>query len=149
MKTKNLLLLYIIAGLFIAGCNTNNTKNNAENNTESNAENITNNADIEIYYFHYTRRCATCNAIENITKETINKIYADQVNSGKIIFKSINLDEDKGEKIGEKLEVAGQALIIKKDENKIDLTNDAFMYAKSKPEKLEALVKSTIDKLLI
>ena len=26
---------------------------------------------IEVYYFHYTRRCITCNAVETVTKEAI------------------------------------------------------------------------------
>ena len=27
---------------------------------------------IEVYYFHYTRRCITCNAVETVTKEAIS-----------------------------------------------------------------------------
>lgn len=103
---------------------------------------------IEVYYFHFTRRCKTCNAVEDITKETIRKYFSDKVKSGKITFKSVNLDEDAGKKVGEKLGVSGQTLLFISEGKQINLTNDAFMYAKTKPEKLKAKVKETIEELL-
>jgi len=103
---------------------------------------------IEVYYFHFSRRCITCNAVESVTKETIREYFSDKVKSGKITFKSINLDEEEGEKIAKKLEVSGQTLLFVSGSEKINLTNDAFMYAKNQPDKLKAKVKTTIEKLL-
>ena len=70
------------------------------------------------------------------------------MNSDKIEFKAINLDEKENEAIAEKLNVSGQALVIVGDDQKTDLTNDAFMYALGNPEKLKELIIETIDKLL-
>ena len=66
----------------------------------------------------------------------------------KISFTSVNLDEEEGEKTGEKIGATGQSLLIIKGNTKIDLTNEGFMYAKTKPEKYHELLKKEIDTLL-
>jgi protein-disulfide isomerase-like protein with CxxC motif len=99
---------------------------------------------IAIYYFHNTRRCATCNAVEDVTKATLKEFYEEQVKSGEITFESLNLEEEAGEAMAKKLKVSGQTLLIIKNGKKKDLTNDAFMYAKSKPEKFKAKIHKVI-----
>ncbi|MEA3445686.1 MAG: hypothetical protein U9R19_13285, partial [Bacteroidota bacterium] len=32
--------------------------------------------EITVYYFHNTRRCATCNAVEDETKKALKKFYS-------------------------------------------------------------------------
>lgn len=101
-------------------------------------------AKVEVYYFHNTRRCATCNAVEDVTLATIKDNYSEQFKSGEITFTSLNLEEEAGEKVARKLKVSGQTLLLIVDGKKKDLTNDAFMYAKTKPEKLKEKVIKTI-----
>ncbi|MBN1252868.1 MAG: hypothetical protein JXR51_04980 [Bacteroidales bacterium] len=103
---------------------------------------------IEVYYFHYTRRCITCNAVEKITLDALKEYFAKEVDSGKIVFKSINLDDKVNEALAEKLKISGQTLMFIAGNNKINLTNDGFMYAKNNPDKLKAKVKSVIDKMM-
>ncbi len=103
---------------------------------------------VEVYYFHYTRRCITCNAVENVTKEAIAEMYPTQSKKGQITFKSINLDEKENEAIAKKCQSEGQSLLFIAKGQRIDLTDKGFMYAKSSPEKLKAEVKKTIDSLL-
>lgn len=105
-------------------------------------------AAIEVYYFHFTRRCITCNAVESVTIQALNEYYADDLKSGRIVFKSINLDEDSSKSIAKKLKVSGQALLFVRADKQVNLTNEAFMYAKSSPEKLKAKVRQTVDALL-
>lgn len=102
---------------------------------------------IEVYYFHFTRRCITCNAVESITKETIREYFSKDVKLGKITFKSINLDEDASKTFAEKMNISGQALIFVSKDKTINLTTDAFMYAKNQPDKLKEKVKAAIEKL--
>ena len=99
---------------------------------------------VEVYYFHNTRRCATCNAVEDVTVATLKEYYPEQMKSGEITFQSLNLEEDEGELTAKKLKVSGQTLLIVVNGKKKDLTNDAFMYAKSKPEKLKEKIQKTI-----
>ena len=102
---------------------------------------------IEVYYFHFTRRCITCNAVESVTKETIREYFSKDVKSGKITFKSINLDDATGQTFAKKMEVSGQTLLFVSNKESINLTTDAFMYAKNQPDKLKEKVKATIEKL--
>ena len=103
---------------------------------------------VEIYYFHYTRRCITCNAVEEVTKSTLNELYPAQMESGKIIFESVNLDDDASKAVAGKCQAEGQALLFITKGKRIDLTDKGFMYAKSSPDKLKTEVKKTVDALL-
>lgn len=99
-------------------------------------------ADVEVYYFHGMRRCATCNAVEKVAQEALKQYFGDQ-----IVLKSINRDETKNSALVKKYKVAGQALIIVKGDKKFDLTVIAFMNAERSPFRLKGKIKETIDKL--
>jgi len=103
---------------------------------------------IEVYYFHFTRRCATCNAVENETQIALKEFYPGKIDAGDIVFISINLEEEENDALAKKLEVSGQALLVVKGSQKYDLTNDGFKYARSSPEKLHTSIQTTIDPLL-
>ena len=103
---------------------------------------------IEAYYFHFTARCMTCRTVEAQAKEDIETLYPELVKQGKISFQSVNLDEESGKALAEKLQVYGQTLLIVKGDTKIILTNEGFMYAVREPEKLKAIMKEKIDSLM-
>jgi len=102
---------------------------------------------VEVYYFHYTRRCVTCQAVETETQKSILALYPLQAKKGLITFKSINLDEKSSQAIAAKCKAEGQSLLITSSNKRIDLTDKVFMYAKSNPAKLKAELKKTIDPL--
>jgi len=103
---------------------------------------------VEVYYFHYTRRCATCQAVEDETKKALDQFYPTQMKDGSVTFLSINIEEGDNEAFAEKLGVSGQTLLLVAGDKKVDLTNDAFMYATTKPEKLHKEIRKTVDDLL-
>jgi len=103
---------------------------------------------IEVYYFHFTRRCMTCNNVEKVSKEAVEQQYPEKVKAGEIAFKSINLDEKEGEAIGAKFKVEGQALLIISGAKRVDLTDKGFLFANDKPEKLKAEIKKAVDGML-
>jgi hypothetical protein len=105
-------------------------------------------AKVEVYYFHFTRRCMTCNNVEKVSKEAVDKLYPEQVKKGEITYKSVNLDEKEGEAIGAKLKIEGQALIVVSGDKRVDLTDKGFMYANNSPEKLKAEIRKAIDGML-
>ena len=45
------------------------------------------------YYFHGSFRCATCNAMEKFSREAIDTNFKDAVASGKLEFKSVNVED--------------------------------------------------------
>jgi len=104
---------------------------------------------IEAYYFHFTARCTTCKTIEAKAKENLETLYPNQVKQGLITFQSLNLEEAANKAIADKLGVSGQTLLLVKGDQKINLTNEGFMYAVAKPEKFKEIINEKVDGLLI
>lgn len=98
---------------------------------------------VEVFYFHNTRRCATCNAVEDVTRTTLAEQFDQE-----IPFTSYNLEEEDGKKKAAELGVAGQTLLVVKGEKKINLTNEGFMYARSNPDQLKQVLAENIRPLL-
>lgn len=98
---------------------------------------------VEAFYFHATRRCATCEAVEKVAKSYIEENYTDKVS-----FVSVNREEDENAKLVEKYEIIGQTLLIVYGDKVVNLTTGAFMNARTNPDKLKELIKSTIDPFL-
>jgi len=120
---------------------------NAQNPDNAKSETVAGN-DIEIYYFHFTKRCLTCNAVESETKLALATNYEEEMDEGVIAFSSLNLDEEEGKKIAEDLKVSGQTLLLVKGDKHVNLTNDGFMNARTNPEKFHTILKEQLDKLL-
>lgn len=123
MKTSIKLFALFTIGLMLTACNGQN-----ENETETVDQSV---SKIEVYDFHSTHRCMTCNAIEANTKYTLDTYFSNELKADKITFQVVNVDEEKNKKIAEKFEASGTALILNVindgKESKIDLTEFAFM----------------------
>ena len=138
-KAVKLCIILLIA-LSAAACKTTVSQDQASN--EASTE------EIQVYYFHFTKRCATCNAVENETRLAIEMIYAEEVQEGNIAFTSLNLEEEDGRKLGEQLQVSGQALLLVKGNQVVNLTNEAFLNARTRPDQFHEILIGHIDKLL-
>ena len=136
MKKYNLVLSIL---LFL-GCMLNL---NAQDLQQTKVEKISSEK-VEVYYFHNTRRCATCEAVEEVTKNSLKELYPEQFKSGEVTFQSLNIEDKENEALARKLKVSGQTLLVVKDGKKKDLTNDAFMNARSNPDKLKEKIHKTI-----
>lgn len=137
MKTMKLIILAMIAVL----CT--NFSGNAQTTEEKEVPAISKTAEVTVYYFHSTRRCETCKAVEKVSKESVEDLYGNKVS-----FEAYNLDDDEGELKGDEVGVSGQSLLIVSGETKIDITNEGFMNARSNPDKLKGIIKEKIDPLL-
>ena len=134
MKTiKTGLLTIIMLGAFLTG--------GAQTNEKADAK-------LEIYYSHFNKRCATCNAVENETKALLKKQFGSQMEKGEITFKSLNLDEKSDKKFAKKLKISGQALMLIQGKEQINLTSEGFMNARTNPEKFHEVLKKNIKGLL-
>jgi hypothetical protein len=133
------ILAILTIGLMLTACN-GKTKNKTENLDQSISK-------IEIFDFHSTHRCMTCNAIELNTKYTLNTFFSDELKNNKITFNVINVDKKENEKIAEKFEASGTSLILNVIKNgketQINLTDFAFMEGNDK----EAFSKELKNKL--
>lgn len=55
---------------------------------------IANDRRISVYYFHTSYRCYSCTKIEELTKQALNNNFNQQIKSGRIIFKTVNVEEN-------------------------------------------------------
>lgn len=99
---------------------------------------------VEVYYFHFTRRCNTCQSVEENAKLAVETLYADKVKTGEYTFTGINLDDESSKAIAEKLGVGGQSLLVVCGKNKVDITDKGFMNAHNL-EKMEVAVKAAVE----
>jgi hypothetical protein len=140
MKAYRLITAFLLLTPFI-GCTGQTTSKEvvtAGNNSDK----------IEAYYFHFTARCTTCRTVEAKAKEDLESLYPNQVKQGLITFQSLNLEEAQYKTLADKLGVSGQTLLLVKGDQKINLTNEGFMYAVAKPEKFKEIIKEKVDGLL-
>lgn len=107
---------------------------------------------IEVIDFYGTHRCVTCEAIEANAKYTVDTYYAKEKAAGKVVFKTVNIDEEDNYAMAERFEASGTALFINvvKDgqETHLDLTNFAFSKGRDQ-EAFSQELKTRIDAELI
>lgn len=115
----------------------------AQNNNKADAKTVVSNK-VEVYYFHFTRRCNTCESVEANAKKAVEVLYADKVKAGEYSFKAINLDDASSKAIAEKLGVGGQTLLVVCGNNKVDITDKGFMNAHDL-ERMKADIKKAVE----
>jgi hypothetical protein len=135
-------LLLGLSSIFVQSCSSkaNNTAKDEVVEEKVCCSKTAEEVSVTAYYFHATRRCTTCQAVEKVSKEYIEANYAENVT-----FISINREEDQNSELVEKYEIAGQTLLLVFGDEVVNLTTEAFLNARTKPDKLEDLIKSTID----
>ncbi len=67
---------------------------------------------VQVYVFHSTNRCFSCVTIGKFSKKTIEQKFPDELSSGKIEFKEINIDLPENRTLTNKFEATGSALFI-------------------------------------
>ena len=136
MKFTNLIALIMLLGTGLS-CSANATKE------ENKSEEIRQAETVEVYYFHNTRRCATCKAVENVSKNAVEAMENENVT-----FTGLNLEKPEGEKKAKELGVSGQALLIVGGDKTINITQKGYLHARSNPEKLKQIVREKVNSLL-
>ncbi|MFH0758018.1 MAG: nitrophenyl compound nitroreductase subunit ArsF family protein [Bacteroidota bacterium] len=139
MKAIKLMFLLLVA-VSISACNAQTSQDQKSS--------VADTGELQVFYFHFTKRCATCNAVENEAKAALEMFYADQLKEGNIAFTSLNLEEEDGKKMAGQLHVTGQTLLLVKGEQMVNLTNEGFMNARTNSGKFHEILKSNIDKML-
>lgn len=139
LSTLTFFMLLAIVSVTAQCCNS-SAKESDNNESESVA--TTEASDVEVYYFHATRRCATCQAVEEVTKEALTEKYGEDVT-----FQSINREKQSDHPLIKKHNVSGQTLLIMKGDKVENLTNYAFMNARTNPEKLKSKIVETVESL--
>jgi hypothetical protein len=139
MKNINLLAAVLMVFLSSVSCN-------GQANNQKVAQTI-GSAKVNVYYFHFTRRCATCMAVEENARKAVEALYQNEVKSGDYSFTSMNLDEASTKEIANKLGVGGQTMMVVHGDQKLDITSAVWMAAHDL-DKMKVEIKSGIDKVL-
>jgi hypothetical protein len=69
-------------------------------------------AHVVAYYFHGNFRCFNCYRIEQYSKEAIEQYFKDELDSGKLVFKIINIEEKGNEQFIKDYQLYTKSLII-------------------------------------
>ena len=67
---------------------------------------------VEVFLFHATQRCPTCIRIGQLAKATVEERFPEQLKSGKIDFREINIDLPENKVLTEKFQAGGSVLFI-------------------------------------
>ncbi len=67
---------------------------------------------LEVLHFHPTRGCATCTAIGDYANATVSKYFADELASGKVVFRHVNLQLEENRALVEQYGVSSSALML-------------------------------------
>jgi thiol-disulfide isomerase/thioredoxin len=138
-------LLFIILALVMSGATMSVSAATGNNDP---AQQVKTTNPTEVYYFHMTRRCVTCQTVEKVTEQAVNELFADAVKRGDVTFKSVNIEDKENKALIKKLKVQGQSLLIVNGKDQVNITDKGFMYAVNEPEKLKAEVKTNVEKFI-
>ena len=69
------------------------------------------------YYFHGNARCPTCHKMEQHTKEAIEENFKNELNSGLLVFKAVNIDERENKHFVSDYQLYTKTLIISRVKN--------------------------------
>jgi hypothetical protein len=84
---------------------------------------------IEVFLFHSTQRCISCINIGKYAKQTIDNNFSEELKSGKIVFREINIDLSENKTLAEKFQASGSALFINTIRNgKDDIGQDSTVW---------------------
>ncbi len=135
MKNLKVILVILFAVIAVMSC-----KNSTEKNELNEPE-----VKVIVYYFHGEQRCATCNAVEEVTKSTIEEYYVDNED---VAFVVVDFSKDENEELANKYEIAFSSLLIVSGDDVVDLTDDAFANARSNPDELEEMINNQVNEYL-
>ena len=67
---------------------------------------------VQVFLFHATQRCPTCIKIGKLAQVTIEERFPEELKTGKIEFREINIDLPENKALVEKFQAGGSALYI-------------------------------------
>lgn len=143
ISTLGFVLFMGVVSVSAQCCNSASSTKSCSSKETSSCSETQKSSEVKAYYFHATRRCATCQAVESVSKEAVKEYYGD-----KVTFESINREEEENDALVAKYKITGTALLIVNGTKTVNMTNIAFLNARSNPDKLKSKLKSAIDSML-
>ena len=101
---------------------------------------------VEVLSFHTRRRCPTCRAIEQLTREVVSKTFARQVADSLLVLRVVEIEAEP--ELSERYRVAWSSLLLQGRDTVVNLTRRAFDTARKRPEEFRATLRYEIENLL-
>jgi len=67
---------------------------------------------VVVYYFHATRRCWTCKTIEAYSEEAIRTGFSEQLESGAMEWRTVNIDEPENQHFVDDFQLATRTVVL-------------------------------------
>ena len=67
---------------------------------------------VEVLYFHPRFRCVSCNNVEKFARAVTEDGFAKEMKDGKLVFKSLEIDDPKNKELVQELGVTGSSLYV-------------------------------------
>jgi len=105
---------------------------------------------VEVVYFHRTKQCYSCRYAGDTTKYTVETYFANELASGKLVFKNIDVQDKANASIVARYGAYGSSLFINEIINGIDHIEPVtdIWYVVGKDEKFIKVVREVIEKHL-
>lgn len=143
---KKIVCLIACLALLVS-CGGNQTKNAQASVPEELGENR-----VELLVFYGAQRCATCRAIEDHSKELVESVFAEDLSSGLLVYRTVDMTTADGEALADRYEVASSSLLLVQHlgdkETVNNLTRFAFGSARTKPEEFKSGLQKEVRNLL-
>ena len=105
---------------------------------------------VEVLYFHPRFRCVSCNAVEKYAKEVTRDEFAKEIKDGKLVFKSLEIDDPKNKKLIDELGVTGSSLyVVASGDGKREHSEIKSVWLNwNNPEKCKDIITSELNSVL-
>ena len=157
---KWFILFSLLLIILMAGCTTNTdvSKDCADgaicdikDMQESSAPEVNKEVEkVEVYHFHGTNQCFSCKTVGAFAEKTVNTYYKDLLDSGKMIFASVNAELPENRDLAVKYGATGSSLwigtYVNGEFNKEENTN--VWYKIRNEEDYLSYLKGLLDKRL-
>lgn len=141
------ILCIIVGFAALISCGNGNNKKAAAAADENLRENR-----VEVLVFYGAQRCATCRAIEAQSKELVESAFSEDLASGLLVYRTVDMTTPEGEALADHYEVASSSLLLVQHlgdkETVNNLTHFAFSTARSKPEEFKDGLRKEVRDLL-
>lgn len=102
--------------------------------------------EVVLYYFHGTRRCNTCRAIESYAQEAVEEKYADALQAGTLSWTVLNTDEAENAHFVKDFGLVSSSLVLVEvgggEVRRHEVLQDAWTLVRDKPRFMEYVQKS-------
>jgi hypothetical protein len=105
---------------------------------------------VEVVYFHRAQRCSGCIYAQNMTEYTLNTYFADELQSKKIVFVAVNLQDANNSAIVQKFGAYTSSLFLNDVKGGVDNISEVkdIWFVLSDDEAFVDVVKTAIEECL-